>query len=210
VFDLRGFREWATLTEQPFLHRLRRGKVSDGAFERWLVQEKYLYEAMLGLQTSLLRRAPQRHRLIMANALLVTVEELDWLAHLELPAQPIHPLRQQYLDFLRGLEQAPYAMGTVAHWARHRAFSDVWGSLQRSDRPESLNHLADEIVQHWLAPEAQALIHDLGSLTLEVAKELLPDEVKRVVGRVLQLEQSAWEMALAFALSQTSDYEERR
>ncbi|MCX7602405.1 MAG: hypothetical protein N2Z75_10765, partial [Meiothermus sp.] len=170
-----------------------------------LVQEQYLYEAMLGLQTSLLRRAPQQHRLIKANALLVTVEELDWLANLELPSVPIHPVRQSYLDFLQGLEQAPYAMATVAHWARHRAFFDAWSSLQPSDGDEEhLSGLADEITQHWMAPEAQALIHDFGSLALEVSEELLPEEVDRVVGQVLQLEQSAWEMALEFALEDGS------
>ncbi|MCX7602220.1 MAG: hypothetical protein N2Z75_09825, partial [Meiothermus sp.] len=74
MIDLRGFRGWATLTEQPFLNLLRQGMVSSLVFERWLVQEQYLYEALLGLQASLLCRAPQPHRLIMVNALLVTVE----------------------------------------------------------------------------------------------------------------------------------------
>ncbi len=206
MIDLQGFRGWAALCEQPFLYLLRQGKVSSRAFERWLVQEMYLYEAMLGLQTSLLRRAPQRHRLIKTNALLFTVEELDWLANLELPLGPVHPVRQYYLDFLQGLEHAPYAMGTVAHWARHRAFFDAWSSLLPGDEDaEDLSGLADEITQHWMAPEAQALIHDFGSLALEVSDELLPEEVDRVVGQVLQLEQSAWEMALEFALEDISD-----
>lgn len=204
MIDLRGFRGWAELTDQPFLRLLRQGQVSSRAFERWLVQEQYLYEAMLGLQTSLLRRAPQLHRLIKANALLVTVEELDWLSNLELPAAPVHPVRQGYLDFLRGLEQAPYAIGTVAHWARHRAFFDAWNSLQLRDREEDLSGLPDEITQHWMAPEAQALLHDFGSLALEVSEQLSPVEVDQIVGQVLELEQSAWEMALEFALDDIS------
>lgn len=200
MIDLRGFRGWAELTDQPFLRLLRQGQVSSHAFTRWLVQEQYLYEAMLGLQTSLLRRAPQLHRLIKANALLFTVEELDWLAHLELPKAPVHPSRQDYLDFLRALELAPYAVGTVAHWARHRAFFDAWSSLRSRDPEEDLGGLPDEITQHWMAPEAQALIHDFGSLALEVSEQLSPTEVNQIVGRVLELEQSAWEMALEFTL----------
>lgn len=203
MIDLRGFRGWAELTEQPFLYLLREGKVSSRAFERWLVQEQYLYEGILRLQTSLLRRAPQQHRLIKANALLVTVEELDWLANLELPPVPIHPVRQSYLDFLQDLEQAPYAMGTVAHWARHRAFFDAWSSLlPTNDGLPGLNGMAEEIAQHWLAPEAQALIHDFGSLALEVSQQLTPKEVSQIVGQVLHLEQAAWEMALGFALEE--------
>ncbi|MBO1435818.1 hypothetical protein [Meiothermus sp. CFH 77666] len=206
MIDLRGFRGWAAPTEQPFLCLWRQGKVSCRALERWLVQEMYLYQAMLGLQTSLLRRAPQRHRLIMINALLFTVEELDWLASLELSRLPAHPVRQRYLDFLQGLEQAPYAIGIVANWARHRVFFDAWSSLLPDDEEmEGLSGLADEITQHWMAPEAQALIHDFGSLALEASSELSPEEVDRVVGQVLQLEQSAWEMALEFALEDISD-----
>ncbi|GIW37903.1 MAG: hypothetical protein KatS3mg074_301 [Meiothermus sp.] len=197
MIDLRGFRGWAELNEQPFLRLLREEKVSRRAFECWLVQEQYLYQAMLDLQTALLRRAPQKHRLIMVNALLVTVEELDWLADLELPPVPVHPARQHYLDFLHGLEQVPYAMGCVAQWARHRAFFDAWSS---HPPPEAPGGLADLVAQHWMAPEAQALLHDLGSLALEASEELRPAEVDGVVGRVLQLEQSAWEMALEFAL----------
>ncbi len=200
MIDLRGFRGWAELADQPFLRLLRQGQVSSHAFERWLVQEQYLYEAMLGLQTSLLRRAPQRHRLIKANALLVTVEELDWLAHLELPPAPVHPLRQDYLDFIQGLEQAPYAVGTVAHWARHRAFFDAWSSLRPIGPEEDLGGLLDEITQHWMAPEAQALLHDFGSLALEVSEQFAPAEIDRIVGRVVELEQAAWQMALEFAL----------
>lgn len=206
MIDLRGFRDWAALTEQPFLCLLRQGKVPCRALERWLVQEWYLYEAMLGLQTSLLRRAPPRHRLIKINALLFTVEELDWLASLELPPEPVHPLRQRYLEFIEGLEHAPYAMGTVAHWARHRAFFDAWSLLLPGDEDvEDLSGLADEVAQHWMAPEAQALIHDFGSLALEASAGLSLNEVDWIVGQVLHLEQSAWEMALEFALEDISD-----
>lgn len=201
MIDLRGFRGWAELTERPFLRLLRAGKVSRRAFERWLVQEQYLYQAMLNLQTALLRSAPQKHRLILVNALLVTVEELDWLADLELPPVSVHPARQHYLDFLQGLEQAPYAVGCLAHWARHRAFFDAWSSHPPQEAPDGL---ADQVAQHWMAPEAQALLHDLGSLALEASEELLPAEVDGVVGRVLRLEQSAWEMALGFALEDSS------
>lgn len=206
MIDLRGFRGWVALTEQPFLRLLCQGKVSCRAFERWLVQEWYLYEAMLGLQTSLLRRAPQPHRLIKINALLFTVEELDWLTSLELPVGPIHPLRQRYLDFIQSLEQAPYAMGAVANWARHRAFFDAWSSLlPGSENLEDSSGLADEVTQHWMAPETQALIHDFGSLALEASSELSPEEVDRMVDQVVQHEQSAWEMALEFALEDISD-----
>lgn len=204
VIDLRGFGRWAELTDQSFLRLLCRGQVSRYSFERWLVQEQYLYEGIMGLQTWLLRCAPQQHRLIKANALMVTVEELDWLAHLELPRAPVHPIRQGYLDFLHDLERAPYAMGTIAHWARHRAFFDACNLLQSNhDHAETLGGLPGEIIQRWMAPEAQALMHDFGSLALEVSSQLLPVEVNQIVNRVLQLEQWSWKMALEFVLDDT-------
>ncbi|MDX2004469.1 MAG: hypothetical protein SFU83_04255 [Meiothermus sp.] len=203
MIDLKGFKEWADLGEQPFLRLLREGEVGQRVFLRWLRQEQYLYEGILGLQTSLLRRAPQMHRLVKANALIVTVEELDWLHNLELPQEPIHPVRQTYLDYLRYLEGRPYAEGTIAHWVRHRAFFEAWRTTQTTDPDgwgDGLEGLPTELSQHWLAPEAQALVHDFGSLALEVSENLGPDEVDRLVAQVLELEHASWEMALEFAL----------
>lgn len=188
--DLRGFQGWAEIVDQPFLSRLRQGQVGRGAFERWLVQERYLYEGVLGLQTALLRRAPSPHRLIVAGALVITVEELDWMESLELPKLPPHPARLEYLDFLEMLEHEPYEVGTVAHWVRHKAFFDAWRSLG------PLDDLPGEFSEHWLAPEAQALTHDLGSLALETADGLPQAVVDEWVSKVLAQEQTGWRMAL--------------
>lgn len=194
MIDLRGFGGWALLVEQPFLRRLRQGRVSRQVFERWLVQERYLYQGLLGLQAWLLKQAPQQHRMILVNALMVTVEELDWLHEIEAADQPIHPARQTYLDFLARLEEQPYQIGIVALWVRQRSFLDAWQSVG------ALDGLAGEFGEHWLAPEAQALLHDLGSLALEATDCLEPKEVEYWIAKVLQQEQYAWEMALEFAL----------
>ena len=204
MIDLKGFRSWTDLSDQPFLRLLREGKVSEKVFTRWLRQERYLYEAILHLQTSLLRRAPQPHRLVKANALIVTVEELDWLDNLELPTEPVHPVRQIYINFLSHLESRSYAEGTIVHWVRHRAFYDAWNATQATDPDfwgDELEGLPTELSQHWLAPEAQALVHDFGSLALEVSEQLPPGQVDRLIGQVLELEQASWEMALEFTLN---------
>ncbi len=60
-----------------------------------------------------------------------------------------------------------------------------------------------------MAPEAQALLHDLGSLALEVSQQLSLDEVSQVVGRVLELERLAWGMALEFALDDAQGAQSR-
>jgi formylaminopyrimidine deformylase / aminopyrimidine aminohydrolase len=202
MIDLRGFRNWAGAHHQPFVRLLQEGQVSDLAFRRWLRQEQYLYETMLGLQTALLRHAPPKHRLIKANALVVTVEQLDWLENLELPVEPVHPIRRQYLDFLASLEEEPYAVATVAHWTRHRAFFDVWNLMPMHSDNTDLDQgisLWDEIMEHWTAPEAQALVHDFGSLALEVASEIPASELDALIAQVLEFERQSWNMALAFA-----------
>jgi len=183
------------IVDQPFLTRLRQGRVGRRAFEGWLVQERCLYEGILGLQTSLLRRAPPPHRLIVAQALVITIEELDWMESLELPNLPVHPVRLEYLDFLETLEHESYEVGTVAHWVRQRAFFDAWRSLG------PLEDLPGEFSEHWLAPETQALTHDLGSLALEAANNLPQGVVDEWVARVLAQEQSSWQMALQVAFS---------
>ncbi|MBF6594772.1 MAG: hypothetical protein IVW51_10025 [Thermaceae bacterium] len=198
MIDLRGFRGWAEIVDQPFLRLLRQGRVSNRAFQHWLTQERYLYEGMLGFQTALLRRARPQHRLIVAQALVITVEELDWMDSLNLPARPIHPMRLEYLDFLETLEHQSYEIGTLAHWVRQKAFFDAWQAAG------SLEELPGEFSEHWLAPEAQALTHDLGSLALEVTDTLPHHELDEWVAQVLAQEQTSWEMALEFTCSNES------
>ncbi len=191
VIDLRAFRDWAQLTKQPFIGLVQQGKVSTPALKRWLAQEQYLYEAELKLLAVLLQHAPRHHRLILANAVLMAVEELDWLAELELPQSPPHVACRDYLAFWSRLQKAPYAQGLLAFWARKRAFFEAWRVVGYGGTEELVLTLS----QHWLAPEAQALLHDLGSLTMELSAEIPTTKSSELVAQVLRLEQAAWAMA---------------
>lgn len=109
-----------------------------------------MYEAELKQLAVLLQQAPRRHRLILANAVLMTVEELDWLAELEPPPRPPHPACLDYLAFWSRLQNAPYAHGLVAFWARKRTFFEAWRVVGYG-APGS-EELVLTLSQHWLAP----------------------------------------------------------
>ncbi|HEU4740057.1 MAG TPA: hypothetical protein VFS50_00485 [Meiothermus sp.] len=199
----RHTRAWAGLAQQPFLLAVRDGMVSLRAIRRWLAQDCFFVEGLMGFQAGLLHRAPQPHRLILAQGLVSTVRELDWLylQDLDLSARP-HPAVTQYLNYLRELEAQPYPLAAVLHWAFQRCFMDAWlaAKPEESFRGDSRagGPLA-ELVEHWTLLEFQALLHDLGMIALEVEAEADPALLDQHLGRMLGYEKAMWQMAWEYA-----------
>ena len=78
-------------------------------FAFWLRQDFPFVEALYRYQVGLLREAPQAHRAPLVQALLATVEELDWLlAQGTDPGAEVHPVRREYIRLLEELEGLAY------------------------------------------------------------------------------------------------------
>lgn len=194
---------WASLAQQPFLLAVRDGMVSLKSIRRWLAQDYLFVEGLMRFQADLLHRAPQPHRLILAQGVVSTVHELDWLhmQELDLEAQT-HPAVAEYLDYLGELEAQPYPLAAVVHWALQRCFMDVWLAV----KPERYfggdsgagSPLA-ELVAHWTSPQFQALLHDLGVIALEAEAQTDPALLDQHLGRMLVYEKAMWQMAWEFA-----------
>ncbi|RDI95581.1 hypothetical protein DV704_06800 [Meiothermus sp. QL-1] len=167
--------------EPAFLRRLQQGRVPRRVFLRWLGQKRHLLEADLALGGRLLLLGPQPHRLVWVNLLAFMVEELDWLAGLELPREPLFPSLRRHLS----LQEDAYASGVVALWARKQVFFQPWNSLV----PEGMPDWAFEAYLRWTGPEVKALLHDLGGLVLELLPELPSGALEAALEQALALEE---------------------
>ncbi len=77
-------------------------------FAFWLKQDYPFVEALYRYQVGLLAEAPQAHRFPLVQALLATVEELDWLlAQGADPKAPVHPVRREYIALLEEMGRSP-------------------------------------------------------------------------------------------------------
>lgn len=195
----RHARAWAGLARQPFLLAVRDGLVSRSAIRRWLAQDYRFVEGLMRFQAGLLRRAPQAHRLILAQGVVCTVRELDWLhmQDLDLAARP-HPAVARYLDYLDELEAQPYPLAAVLHWALQRCFVDAWLAAKPGAHWHDEGPLS-ELVRHWTLPEFQALLHDLGEIALEAEAQTDPARLEGHLERMLAYEKAMWQMAWEYA-----------
>ncbi|WP_457637954.1 hypothetical protein [Oceanithermus sp.] len=198
LLDLRDahWEEWRKLLGHPMLRRMAAGEVSERAAYAWMEQDYRFVEGLLAFQSKLLPRAPRLHRLVLATGLVDIVEDLDWIAMqpISIEAQP-HPARERYLAFLRMLGQETYPVGAVSLWVMNRTFHDAWNAAV----PKS--QIFIDLVDHWMSPEFQAYLHDLG----EVAEEALSraDEVEKrridaLTSEIIRLEWGIWDMTNAF------------
>lgn len=190
----RHLEAWMALRDEPFVRLLAAGRVPAAVARRWLEQCHHWDEGLLRFLVHLLRKAPQPHRRVLALAIQAAVEEIDVLrADEELDfSAPIHPSRQEYLDFLRELEAQPYPVAIVMHWVVYRVFLDTWFWANPQEGPLA------ECSELWSTPELQALQRDLSGLAVEMVAQADPAELDRLIKRVLELERQSWKMAWEF------------
>jgi len=188
--------EWKKLLSHPMLRRLARGDVSEKSTYAWMEQNFCFVEGLLAFQAQLLPRAPRRHRLVLATGLVDIVEDLDWMAIQPINTKaPPHPARGRYLAFLRMLGQEPYPIGVVSLWLMNRAFHDAWNAAS----PRSQVFI--DMVDHWMSPEFQAYLHDLGEIAEEALGKAGEDELKRIdalTEEIIRLERGIWDMTNSF------------
>ncbi len=191
------WRGWEKVIGHPFLRLVSENALSQRSAQAWIEQNYHFVEGMLAFQADLLKRAPQRHRLVLANGLSSIVEDLDWMLYQPIDlAAPPHPARQRYIAFLRMLGQQPYPVGITGLWAINRIFHDAWNAA--APRSRAFMNLAE----HWSLPEFMAYLHDLSEAAAEALDAASEDEVRRInalIEEIIRLELASWDMAQAFA-----------
>ncbi|SDF12075.1 hypothetical protein SAMN04488243_12622 [Thermus arciformis] len=160
-------------------------------FAFWLKQDYPFVEALYRYQVALLAEAPQAHRFPLVQALLATVEELDWLlAQGADPKAPVHPVRREYVGLLEEMAGLGYPYRLVLFYFLNRLFLEAWNAHVEGDGPWR------ELSEHWAAPEFQAVLFDLEVLAQGVAEGLDQEVLARYLERILEMEEKTWSLLL--------------
>ncbi|WP_117238022.1 hypothetical protein [Thermus sediminis] len=160
-------------------------------FSFWLRQDYPFVEALYRYQVGLLREAPQAHRAPLAQALMVTVEELDWLLSQGAdPRAEVHPVRREYICLLEQMERLSYPYRLVFFYFLNRFFLEAWNAHVEGEGPWQ------ELAEHWSAPEFQAVLFDLEVMAQGAAEELDQGVVVHYLGRILEMEGKTWSLLL--------------
>jgi hypothetical protein len=98
-------------------------------FAFWLRQDYPFVEALYCYQAGLLLEAPQAHRAPLVQALMATVEELDWLlAQGADPGAQVHPVRREYIGLLEEMGGLAYPYRLVFFYFLNRLFLKAWNA----------------------------------------------------------------------------------
>jgi hypothetical protein len=152
-------------------------------FAFWLRQDYPFVEALYRYQVALLAEAPQAHRFPLVQALLATVEELDWLlAQGADPGAPVHPVRREYIALLEEMAGLAYPYRLALFYFLNRLFLEAWNAHVEGDGPWQ------ELSEHWAAPEFQAVLFDLEVLAQGMAEGLGPGVLANYLERILEME----------------------
>ena len=123
-------------------------RLDEERFRFWLQQDYPFVEALYRYQVGLLLEAPQAHRAPLVQALMATVEELDWLLlQGASPSAPVHPVRAGYIALLEEMGRLPYAYRVVFFYFLNGLFLEAWAHHVPEEGPWA------ELSQHWFAPE---------------------------------------------------------
>ncbi|MFC0595433.1 hypothetical protein ACFFFP_04540 [Thermus composti] len=162
-----------------------------GRFRFWLEQDYPFVEALYRYQVGLLQEAPQAHRFPLVQILLATVEELDWLLAQGVdPKAPVHPVRQEYIALLQEMGTLPYPYRLVFLYFLNRFFLEAWSAHVPEEGPW------EELSQHWMAPEFQAVLYDLEVLAQGQLPLLDRARLARYLERILEMEVKTWSLLL--------------
>ena len=176
---LAAYREvWERARRHPFFQRLE-GPGAAGGLRRWLALEQRWFERTLASLGCLLAEVPKTHRYVLAQALMLIAEELDWMdVHVD-PTPLGDELAEVLAEVDRVFRQGP-EQAVVVLWLGARLQYEALRPIQPVDE------LARVYWERRTAPVIEAFLHDFEELAegsvealgLGKAGELLLDVVK--------------------------------
>lgn len=179
---------WLRATRHDFLVRVRDRTLREGAFGRWLAQDRYFVGDLLWFQARLLARAPRRAQRVLATGVLALVDELAWFerqaVHFALEREAERsPATDAYRTLLERLDVEPFEDALAALWAIERVYLEAWSFAAPSGPPY------DAFVEHWTTPEFRGYVDEL--------EALVDPGHAGLVAAVLEAEERFWSAALA-------------
>lgn len=190
---------WEEATRHPFLEGCRTGRISDGQFVTWLVQDYLFVVEFTRFAARVLTTAPVAHFDVLLNGLTALRDELSWFRTHAIARSlrrdvPRQESCAQYCHFMERLAQAPYPVQATAFWAIEAVYNHAWQNASPMVAPY------DEFARRWGSAEFGAYVDHLrrqADEALGAAPRATQAQAEATFLEVLRLERVFWQMAFA-------------
>ncbi len=188
---------WDRAKRHPFLRFLERPP-SERAFRRWLACEHRWFERALAAIGCLLSRVPKSHRYVVAQAILLLAEELDWL---DVHAEPgfEDPTVEAWADRISVVFTEGWERAMIVLWLGTRLFYEGMKPLE----PEA--ELAREYWERRTSTVVEAFLHDFEELADAAIEALGLAEASSILLQVVEGQMALWDAGLRIVRGQDQD-----
>lgn len=179
---------WDRAKRHPFLRLLERPP-SERAFRRWLACELRWFERATAAIGCLLSEIPKSHRYVVAQALLLLTEELDWL---EVHAEPglEDPVVEYWGERIRAVFSEGWDRAMTVLWLGTRLFYEGMKPLEPEDE------LAREYWERRTSAVIEAFLHDFEELADVAIEALGMAEASTLLLEVVEGQMALWDAGL--------------
>jgi len=181
---------WEEAARSPFLDAVAAGTLPEETFRRWLAQDYYFANDLLGFQSIVLAKATRDCHNPLIGGLIAIDQELAWFEshaarrNIALDVAP-HATCRRYTDFLlRSAYTAPSPVLLAILFGVEASYLGAWSAL-----PATGTYA--EFVARWSSPDFVRYVSILG----ELAKRHPHPAAQEQFNTVLVHERAFWQMA---------------
>ncbi len=180
---------WNRAMRHPFL-RVLEGPVAEAAFRRWLGYEAGWIGQALGGLACAVPQVPRGHRYVVAQALVVLTEELDWLEAYGLEGE-----REEGLEAADRVVERAFGQGwecsVLVLWTGARLQFDALRGLEPQEE------LVRAFQERRTSAVVEAFLHDFAELTDLALQKLGMATAGDLLARVVAGQGELWDLGLA-------------
>ncbi len=179
---------WDRAKRHPFLRVLERPP-TERILRRWFACESRWYHRAMAALGCLLSEVPKSHRYVVAQALMLLAEELDWL---DVHSEPVpeNPEIEEWGERVYAVIAQGWDRAMVLIWLGTRLQYEALEPLQPEDE------LARSYWERRTSPIVEAFLHDFEELA-EIAVEVLGiAESTAILLRAVEGQVALWDVGL--------------
>lgn len=182
---------WDQAVRHPFLRVLERPPTEE-ALRRWLGYEARWLEGAFASLGCLLADVPKQHRYVLAQALVLLAEELEWLDVNALPV-PRGPEGEAWSERVQRYFSYGWDRLMISVWLATRLQYDALRALNPDDE------LPRSYLDRRTSPVVEAFLHDFEEMADPAIERVGFGEASEILVEVVGELSALWDLGLALA-----------
>ena len=182
---------WDQAVRHPFLRVLERPPTEE-ALRRWLGYEARWFEGAFASLGCLLSKVPKEHRYVLAQALMLMAEELEWLDVNAIPV-PDPAEAEEWSNRVQHYFSYDWDRLMIAVWLGARLEYDGLRALNPEDE------LARSYLERRTSPFVEAFLHDFEEMADPAIERVGLSEASNILLQVVEELSALWDLGLALA-----------